>query len=114
MRDVIVVGGGPSGLAAAVYGTSEGLDLLVLEANAPGGQAGSSSRIENYLGFPMGISGQQLADSKTGRELSQEDLAAAKWPLARPPMLLETSLPGVFAVGDGSLAIAFVHQVLHE
>jgi thioredoxin reductase (NADPH) len=63
VRDVIVVGGGPSGLAAAVYGASEGLDVLVLEANAPGGQAGSSSRIENYLGFPMGISGQDLAAS---------------------------------------------------
>ncbi len=62
VHDLIVVGGGPSGLAAAVYGASEGLDVLVLERNAPGGQAGSSSRIENYLGFPMGISGQDLAD----------------------------------------------------
>jgi thioredoxin reductase (NADPH) len=59
--DVIVVGAGPAGLAAAVYGASEGLDVLVLEGNAPGGQAGSSSRIENYLGFPMGIAGQDLA-----------------------------------------------------
>jgi thioredoxin reductase (NADPH) len=61
MRDVVVVGAGPSGLAAAVYAASEGLDVLVLETNAPGGQAGSSSRIENYLGFPTGISGQELA-----------------------------------------------------
>jgi thioredoxin reductase (NADPH) len=61
VRDMIVVGAGPSGLAAAVFGASEGLDVLVLEANAPGGQAGSSSRIENYLGFPTGISGQELA-----------------------------------------------------
>ena len=60
--DLIVVGAGPSGLAAAVYGASEGLNVLVLESNAPGGQAGSSSRIENYLGFPMGISGQELAN----------------------------------------------------
>jgi thioredoxin reductase (NADPH) len=60
--DLIVIGAGPSGLAAAVYGASEGLNVLVLESNAPGGQAGSSSRIENYLGFPMGISGQELAD----------------------------------------------------
>jgi thioredoxin reductase (NADPH) len=60
--DLIVVGAGPAGLAAAVYGASEGLSVLVLESNAPGGQAGSSSRIENYLGFPMGISGQELAD----------------------------------------------------
>lgn len=61
IRDVVIVGAGPSGLAAAVYAASEGLDVLVLEANAPGGQAGSSSRIENYLGFPTGISGQELA-----------------------------------------------------
>jgi len=60
--DLVVVGAGPSGLAAAVYGASEGLNVLVLEGNAPGGQAGASSRIENYLGFPMGISGQDLAD----------------------------------------------------
>src|SRR5204862_2071492 len=52
VRDVVIVGAGPSGLAAAVYGASEGLDVLVLESNAPGGQAGSSSKIENYLGFP--------------------------------------------------------------
>jgi len=61
VRDLIIVGAGPSGLAAAVYGASEGLDVLVLEASSPGGQAGSSSRIENYLGFPTGISGQELA-----------------------------------------------------
>ncbi len=67
VRDVVIVGAGPAGLAAAVYGASEGLDVLVLEANAPGGQAGSSSRIENYLGFPTGISGQEL----TGRASAQ-------------------------------------------
>jgi thioredoxin reductase (NADPH) len=61
VRDVVIVGAGPSGLAAAVYGASEGLDVLVLESNAPGGQAGTSSKIENYLGFPLGISGQELA-----------------------------------------------------
>ena len=61
IRDVVIVGAGPAGLAAAVYAASEGLDVLVLETNAPGGQAGSSSRIENYLGFPTGISGQDLA-----------------------------------------------------
>ena len=61
LRDLIVVGAGPAGLAAAVYGASEGLDVLVVETHAPGGQAGTSSRIENYLGFPMGISGQELA-----------------------------------------------------
>ena len=58
--DVVVVGAGPAGLAAAVYGASEGLDVAVLDATAPGGQAGSSSRIENYLGFPDGISGAEL------------------------------------------------------
>jgi thioredoxin reductase (NADPH) len=61
VRDLIVVGAGPAGLAAAVYGASEGLDVLVVESNSPGGQAGSSSKIENYLGFPAGISGQELA-----------------------------------------------------
>ncbi|MGA9844154.1 MAG: FAD-dependent oxidoreductase [Nitrososphaeraceae archaeon] len=61
VRDLIVIGAGPSGLAAAVYGASEGLDVLLLETSSPGGQAGSSSRIENYLGFPTGISGQELA-----------------------------------------------------
>src|SRR6202040_2602589 len=60
--DLVVVGAGPSGLAAAVYGASEGLNVLVVESAAPGGQAGSSSRIENYLGFPTGISGQDLAN----------------------------------------------------
>ena len=62
VRDVLIVGAGPAGLAAAVYGASEGLDVVVLETEAPGGQAGSSSRIENYLGFPNGISGQSLAE----------------------------------------------------
>jgi thioredoxin reductase (NADPH) len=61
VRDMIIVGAGPAGLAAAVYGASEGLDVLVVESNAPGGQAGTSSKIENYLGFPTGISGQELA-----------------------------------------------------
>src|SRR6267378_3555682 len=61
LRDLVIVGAGPAGLAAAVYGASEGLDVLVIESEAPGGQAGSSSKIENYLGFPTGISGQELA-----------------------------------------------------
>jgi thioredoxin reductase (NADPH) len=63
LRDVVIVGAGPSGLAAAVYGASEGLDVLVLESVSPGGQAGSSSMIENYLGFPTGISGKALASA---------------------------------------------------
>src|SRR5262245_1180426 len=67
VNDLVVVGAGPAGLAAAVYGASEGLNVLVLESNVPGGQAGSSSRIENYLGFPTGISGLDL----TGRAYTQ-------------------------------------------
>src|SRR5581483_1946561 len=65
--DLLVVGGGPAGLGAAVYGASEGLDTLVVESGALGGQAGSSRRIENYLGFPAGISGAEL----TGRAVTQ-------------------------------------------
>jgi thioredoxin reductase (NADPH) len=65
VRDVVIVGAGPSGLGAAVYAASEGLDTLVIETTAPGGQAGSSSRIENYLGFPNGVSGQELAARAT-------------------------------------------------
>jgi thioredoxin reductase (NADPH) len=61
LRDLVIVGAGPSGLGAAVYAASEGLDVLVVESSSPGGQAGASSRIENYLGFPMGISGGELA-----------------------------------------------------
>ncbi len=67
VHQAVIVGAGPSGLAAAVYAASEGLDVMVLESGAPGGQAGSSSRIENYLGFPSGISGQEL----TARAYSQ-------------------------------------------
>src|SRR5207248_9894410 len=59
--DLVIVGGGPAGLAAAVYGASEGLDTVLVEREAPGGQAGLSSRIENYLGFPSGLSGGDLA-----------------------------------------------------
>jgi thioredoxin reductase (NADPH) len=78
-RDVIIVGAGPSGLAAAVYGASEGLDVLVIETNAPGGQAGSSSKIENYLGFPTGISGQDLA----GRAYAQAQKFGAQIMIAK-------------------------------
>jgi thioredoxin reductase (NADPH) len=78
VHDVIVVGAGPAGLAAAVYAASEGLDTLVLESNAPGGQAGSSSRIENYLGFPTGITGQELA----GRAFIQAEKFGAQVAIA--------------------------------
>jgi thioredoxin reductase (NADPH) len=79
VRDLIVVGAGPSGLAAAVYAASEGLNVLVVETGSPGGQAGTSSRIENYLGFPMGISGQELA----GRALAQAQKFGANMMIAR-------------------------------
>lgn len=78
-RDVVIVGAGPAGLAAAVYGASEGLDVLVVESDSPGGQAGSSSRIENYLGFPVGISGQDLA----GRAYAQAQKFGADILIAR-------------------------------
>ncbi len=74
VRDLIIVGAGPSGLAAAVYAASEGLDALVIESESPGGQAGSSSKIENYLGFPTGISGQELAS----RAITQAQKFGAK------------------------------------
>jgi thioredoxin reductase (NADPH) len=79
IRDVVIVGAGPAGLAAAVYGASEGLDVLVLESNSPGGQAGASSKIENYLGFPTGISGQELA----GRAYSQAQKFGAQMLIAK-------------------------------
>src|SRR5262249_57418921 len=61
LYDLVVVGAGPAGLAAAVYGAADGLRTLLIERDAPGGQAGRSSRIENYLGFPTGLSGGDLA-----------------------------------------------------
>ena len=74
--DTIIIGGGPAGLAAAVYGASEGLRTVVVEREAPGGQAGTSSRIENYLGFPSGVSGDELASRalKQARRLGAEIL----------------------------------------
>ena len=95
IRDVVIVGAGPAGLAAAVYAASEGLDVLVLETNSPGGQAGSSSKIENYLGFPTGISGQALA----GRAYTQAQKFGAQVMIAkdakslvcdRKPYVIET------------------------
>jgi thioredoxin reductase (NADPH) len=78
-RDVVIVGAGPAGLAAAVYSASEGLDVLVIEANSPGGQAGTSSKIENYLGFPTGISGRELA----GRAYAQAQKFGAEVMIAK-------------------------------
>jgi thioredoxin reductase (NADPH) len=79
VRDVVIVGAGPAGLAAAVYAASEGLDALVIEESSPGGQAGSSSRIENYLGFPTGISGRDFA----GRAYAQAQKFGADIMIAR-------------------------------
>ena len=89
LRDLVIVGGGPAGLAAAVYGASEGLDVLVLEVNAPGGQAGSSSRIENYLGFPTGISGLEL----TGRAYAQAEKFGAQVIIAKGATKLACDRP---------------------
>ncbi|WP_263379648.1 FAD-dependent oxidoreductase [Granulicella paludicola] len=77
--DITVVGAGPAGLAAAVYGASEGLCTLVVEGTAPGGQAGTSSKIENYLGFPTGVSGQELAN----RALVQAQKFGARLAISR-------------------------------
>ncbi|MGH8534464.1 MAG: NAD(P)/FAD-dependent oxidoreductase, partial [Gammaproteobacteria bacterium] len=78
--DLAIVGSGPAGLAAAVYGASEGLNTVVLERTAPGGQAGSSMRIENYLGFPTGITGSELAD----RAVLQADKFGARVSIPTP------------------------------
>jgi thioredoxin reductase (NADPH) len=84
VRDVVVIGAGPAGLGAAVYAASEGLDVLVVESSAPGGQAGSSSCIENYLGFPTGITGLELA----GRALVQAEKFGAELVVARTAVRL--------------------------
>jgi thioredoxin reductase (NADPH) len=89
VRDLVIVGAGPAGLAAAVYGASEGLDVLVLESNLPGGQAGSSSRIENYLGFPTGISGLDL----TGRAYTQAQKFGAQVMVAKGATKLSCAHP---------------------
>jgi thioredoxin reductase (NADPH) len=107
VRDVIIAGAGPAGLAAAVYAASEGLDVLVIETNAPGGQAGSSSKIENYLGFPTGVSGLELA----ARATTQAQKFGAQIMIARDVVRLncgrqpyEVKLDG----GDGLLAKSIV------
>ncbi|HEY8795901.1 MAG TPA: FAD-dependent oxidoreductase, partial [Gemmatimonadaceae bacterium] len=99
LRDMVVVGAGPSGLAAAVFGASEGLDVLVIEANAPGGQAGSSSKIENYLGFPLGITGQELAQ----RAFIQAQKFRAKLMIAQGATKLSCDRkPYTLEVGDSA------------
>jgi len=98
VRDLIIVGAGPAGLAAAVYAASEGLDVLVLESNAPGGQAGASSKIENYLGFPTGISGHELA----GRAYTQAQKFGADMLIAKNAKGLACDRrPYAVLIGDG-------------
>ncbi|WP_312144738.1 FAD-dependent oxidoreductase [Brevundimonas sp.] len=96
--DLVVVGAGPAGLAAATYGASEGLSTAVIEALAPGGQAGTSSKIENYLGFPTGISGQALA----GRALVQAQKFGARMAVSRAAVALDCdSHPFKIRLEDG-------------
>ncbi len=103
IHDVAVVGAGPAGLAAAVYAASEGLDTIVIEGTAPGGQAGTSSKIENYLGFPTGISGQALA----GRAQVQAQKFGARLAIARPATGLECGAqPYVVQLEDGQRVTA--------
>jgi thioredoxin reductase (NADPH) len=100
VRDVVIVGAGPAGLAAAVYAASEGLDVLVVETTAPGGQAGQSSRIENYLGFPTGISGEALA----GRALTQAEKFGAEVAIGRTVARLDCdSRPYRLHLSDGQI-----------
>jgi len=97
VRDLIIAGAGPAGLAAAVYAASEGLDVLVIETTAPGGQAGSSSKIENYLGFPMGVSGLELA----ARATTQAQKFGARMMIARSVVRLECGRRPYQVVLDG-------------
>jgi thioredoxin reductase (NADPH) len=103
VRDVLVVGAGPAGLAAAVYAASEGLDVLVLETHAPGGQAGASSKIETYLGFPTGISGRALA----GRAFTQAEKFGADVAIARSAAKLRcTERPFAVQLSTGDVVRA--------
>jgi thioredoxin reductase (NADPH) len=98
--DTIIIGGGPAGLAAAVYGASEGLRTLVVEREAPGGQAGTSSRIENYLGFPNGVSGDELAS----RALQQARRLGAEILVTRNTVRLDPINRAVHLDGDDVLS----------
>jgi thioredoxin reductase (NADPH) len=99
--DVVVVGGGPAGLAAAVYGASEGLCVLLIEKSAAGGQAGTSSRIENYLGFPAGISGDDLSE----RALRQATRFGAEMVLTREVQNIEPMDGGYCVELDGGARV---------
>jgi len=94
--DTVIIGGGPAGLAAAVYGASEGLSTLVVEREAPGGQAGTSSRIENYLGFPSGVSGDELAS----RALNQAKRLGAEILVTRTVNRIDPETRQIYLDGD--------------
>jgi thioredoxin reductase (NADPH) len=96
--DLVIIGAGSSGLAAAVYGASEGLDVLVLETSSPGGHADSSSKIENYLGFPTGISGQELE----ARAYHQAQKLGSEMLIAKGTRLVCDSKPYVVEVENGA------------
>jgi thioredoxin reductase (NADPH) len=102
VRDLVVVGAGPAGLSAAVYAASEGLDVLVIEAQSPGGQAGSSSRIENYLGFPTGVTGQALASNA----FVQAEKFGAEFAVARTALKLGCDHPYRLELGAGAVVRA--------
>jgi thioredoxin reductase (NADPH) len=102
VRDLVIVGAGPAGLAAAVYAASEGLDVLVIETEAPGGQAGSSSKIENYLGFPTGVSGQELA----ARAMTQAQKFGARIIVAHTVVRLNCKKPLYEIVLDDGMVFA--------
>jgi thioredoxin reductase (NADPH) len=103
VRDLVVVGAGPAGLAAAVYAASEGLDVLVIERAAPGGQAGASSKIENYLGFPAGLSGNELAS----RAIAQSEKFGARIMVARAVERLDCGRrPYEVVLDDGEVIFA--------
>lgn len=109
--DVVIIGAGPAGLGAAVYAASEGLNAVIIEATAPGGQAGTSSKIENYLGFPLGISGQELA----ARAYDQAQKFGARVLIARAAVRLACDrkpfrvlLEGGGGDGDALLARAVI------
>ncbi len=103
--DVVIIGAGPAGLGAGVYAASEGLNAVLIEANAPGGQAGTSSRIENYLGFPLGISGQELAS----RAYDQAQKFGARMLIAERAVRLDCSRKPyrvLLDAGDGDVLLA--------
>jgi len=107
--DVVIIGAGPAGLGAAVYAASEGLNVVVIEANAPGGQAGTSSKIENYLGFPLGISGQELA----GRAYDQAQKFGARILIAKTVVRINCDrTPYRVFLGDGDSDVLLTRAII--